>query len=159
MNETCYACELLATTKEHAPPRLFVPERSSSQPHNCPFLRVAQQRQLDGRGICSGCRHLDVWHERDREQTFNDKVLRLFDVHPVYLHHFSDFRGIKLQGKITGVFEVDIRRMERVMSACVSALHFQDTGEKQTAWEIILANLASASAHLEEQIACLRFLQ
>jgi hypothetical protein len=160
LDETCYACELLATTKEHAPPRSFFP---AGHRHNLITVPSCALHNNDNsmdveyaRGVVTSMFGTNLI----AEQHFNDKVLRSFDRSPGLLSTtFADFRGMKLQGKTTGVFEVNIKRMERVMSACVSALHFNDTGQKQTAWEIFFANLAfSERASPEEQSAWSEFL-
>ena len=80
------------------------------------------------------------------ERHFLDKAMRSFDRTPALLHTtFSDIRPVKVQGMEVGAFTANIERIEVVMSACLTALHFLETGEQNQQWEIVLPNMSFAS--------------
>jgi len=152
--ETCYACDQTATTKEHAPPKSFFPE---AQRHNlitvpsCALHNNANAMDVEyTRNIVSTSYGInDVG-----QQHFLDKAMRSFDHSPKLLSAtFSDIRPVQLQGVQIGSFTVDVSRINAVMSACVAALHFHETGEKLQRWEIVLPNMRfNPSSTTDEQV-------
>ncbi|MGC1921156.1 MAG: hypothetical protein WA682_14760, partial [Acidobacteriaceae bacterium] len=85
---------------------------------------------------------------------FANKSLRSFEHSPALLHQtFADIRPISIKGKRVGLYTVDTNRIQNVMQACIGALHFRETAEKLSKWEIVLPNLSFSSGISEEQFA------
>lgn len=75
------------------------------------------------------------------EKHFAEKTARSFSNSPKLLNAtFGDLRSVNFRGVNTGAVTVDLKRVDRVMEACVCALHFRETGQKQSKWEIALPN-------------------
>jgi hypothetical protein len=149
--QTCYACTAPATTREHAPPLSFFPKGyrdnlitvPSCEDHNnanamdVEYVRNVISTMLGNNTIA--------------EQHFFDKAIRSFDHTPALLHTtFSDIRPVQIQGQTIGVFTTDTDRVERVMAACVRALHFRETGERIYDWAIVLPNMGFSSHNTTE---------
>ena len=64
---------------------------------------------------------------------------------------FSDIRPIRIQGKECGMFTTDASRIENVMSACLTALHFHETDEKATVWHVTLPNLGMSASDVSPE--------
>ena len=95
------------------------------------------------------------------EQHFLDKGMRSLNRRSSALLHrtFSDIRPIKVGGAECGIFTTDVSRVDAVMTACLTALHFRETGEKVTGWHVTLPNLGmSASDVSPEGVAAWRDL-
>jgi hypothetical protein len=68
--------------------------------------------------------------------------MRSFDHSPKLLNAtFADIRPVQINGGISGVFTVDVERVKTVMEACVRAIHFAETSERCSGWEIVVPNL------------------
>jgi hypothetical protein len=142
----CYACDRPATTKEHAPPLSFFPKEHREKLITVPSCALHNNANA-----------MDVEYARNviatmlgtnelGQQHFFDKAMRSFDHTPALLHTtFSDIRPVNIQGMTTGVFTLDVGRIKNVMAACVRALHFRETGERISDWEIVLPNLHFSS--------------
>jgi hypothetical protein len=78
------------------------------------------------------------------QKHFFDKAKRSFDHTPKLLFQtFGSIRPVMIDGSVGGIFTTDLERVESVMSACVTGLHFHETGLKLSGWKICLVNLAS----------------
>jgi len=151
--DTCYACAEPATTKEHAPPRSFFPTRHRTNLITVPSC-AAHNNELSK----------DVEYTRNiistmfgtneiGQQHFADKSLRSFHHSPGLLHRtFADIRPVSVRGQTVGLFTVDTDRIQTVMQACVSALHFRETLQRVNKWELVLPNLSFSSDMTEEQV-------
>ena len=85
------------------------------------------------------------------EQHFLDKGMGSLEHTPALLHPtFSDIRPVKIQGEKVGAFTMDVNRVKNVMNACRTALHFRETGEKISTWEVVFPNLGLSDATHEE---------
>jgi hypothetical protein len=91
------------------------------------------------------------------ERHFLDKAMRSFDHTPALLHTtFSDIRPVKVQGMEIGAFTTDVERVKAVMNACLTALHFHETGERMGRWEIVLPNMGFANDTTQEEAGAWR---
>jgi hypothetical protein len=151
---TCYACDQPATTREHAPPLAFFPKGlrnnlitvPSCELHNNPISADVEY----ARNVIStmlGVNEVGQLH-------FFDKAIRSFDHTPALLHTtFSDIRPVSIRGMTTGVFTLDVARITNVMTACIRALHFRETGERIYDWELAFPNLHFSSGDATEEEA------
>jgi len=157
---TCYACNKPATTKEHAPPSSFFPQNHRTNlitVPSCPEHNVDNSKDVEyARNVITTMFGVNEVGERH----FADKTQRSLDHSPALLKRtFADMHAIQFQGKTTGAFTVDNKRIEQVMIACVCALNFRETGEKQPNWEIVLPNLFfKENATEEDKETWLQFL-
>lgn len=152
---TCYACDQPATTREHVPPQSFFPEG-----HRQNLITVPSC------ALHNNANSKDVEYTRNVISTFfgvNDvgqkhfltKGMRSFEHTPALLQTtFSDIRPVSVGGVQVGAFTTDVARVKKVMIACLTALHFRDSGEKVQHWEIVLPNMGFSSTDTTpEQVA------
>ncbi|WP_263385441.1 hypothetical protein [Granulicella arctica] len=91
------------------------------------------------------------------ERHFFDKAMRSFDRTPALLHTtFSDIRPVEVQGMVVGAFTADVKRIKRVMTACLTALHFRETNEKIPHWEVVLPNMGFGNDTTHEEAGAWR---
>ncbi|SFS10764.1 hypothetical protein SAMN05421771_1844 [Granulicella pectinivorans] len=153
-NATCYACDQPATTKEHTPPYSFFPEGQRLNLITVPSCEAhnnANSKDVEyARNVIT-----TMFGTNDvGQQHFADKALRSFDRSPKLLNMtFADIRPVTLHGQTVGAFTMQTDRIEAVMNACVTALHFRDTNERIPNWEVILPNLSFQGDTTEAQAA------
>jgi|SRR6185437_272465 len=74
--------------------------------------------------------------------------MRSYDRSPALLHTtFSDIRPVSVEGVQAGAFTANVERIKVVMNACITALHFRETGEKVQNWGIVLPNMQFDTPH------------
>jgi hypothetical protein len=151
---TCYACDQPATTREHVPPICFFPKE-----HRANLITVPSC------ALHNNANSLDVEYSRNvittmfgtneiAQKQFDDKVERSFVNSPNLVNTtFADIHGVVFEGVLTAVCTVNTKRIERVMSACASALHFRETGERKTEWYVVFPNLAFSENAPQEAVA------
>ena len=150
--KTCYTCDQPATTREHVPPLSFFPKGYRNNlitVPSCPLHNNANAMDVEyTRNVISTFFGVnDVG-----QQHFFDKALRSFDRTPALLYTtFSDIRPVKVQGMEVGAFTTDVERIKVVMSACLTALHFRETGKRIRCWEIVLPNMGFANDTTHEE--------
>jgi hypothetical protein len=135
----CYACDKPATTREHAPPSSFFPEGQRVNLITVPSC--ADHNNANSKDVEYARNVITIMFGVNEigQQHFSDKSLRSLDHSPALLRStFSDIRPVRFQGTTIGRFTVDTARIESVMSACVCALHFRETGVRKPNWGIIL---------------------
>jgi hypothetical protein len=147
----CYACDEPATTKVHAPPLSFFPEGHRVNLVTVPSCELHNNAEsMDAeytRNVISIL--LDV--NPVGELQFLEKGVRSREHAPAQLHTtFSDIRPVKVAGQEVGADTIDVNRVKNVMSACLTAMHFRETGEKVPTWEVVLPNLGFSAATLKE---------
>ncbi len=147
----CYACDEPATTKEHAPPLSFFPEEHAVNLVTVPSCDLHNNaKSMDAeytRNVISALLGVSPVGERH----FVDKGVRSPEHAPALLHTtFSDIRPVKVAGHEVGVDTIDANRVKNVMRACLTALHYRETGEKVSTWEVVLPNLGFLAATLKE---------
>jgi hypothetical protein len=141
-SKQCYACTKPATTKEHAPPFSFFPAGQRTNlitVPSCPGHNNDSSKDVEyARNVISTMFGVNAIGQ----QLFAAKSIRSFDRSPALMYKtFADIRPVQLQGMMVGAFTVDTARIASVMRACITALHFRETGERASDWEIILPNL------------------
>ena len=141
-SKQCYACTKPATTKEHAPPFSFFPTGQRTNlitVPSCPEHNNDNSKDVEyARNVISTMFGVNVIGQ----QLFADKSMRSFDRSPSLMRRtFADIRPVLLRGGTVGAFTVDTARIANVMRACITALHFRETGERASDWEIILPNM------------------
>lgn len=150
---TCYACDKPATTREHAPPRSFFPEAYRN--NNLITVPSCASHNNDNSKDVEYARNIISTYygvNNVGQELFLDKSMRSFDRSPALLNTaFSDIRLVMIRGATCGAFTVDVERIEVVMRACVSALHFHFTGTKRLDWTIVLASLGHSNDVSKEQ--------
>jgi hypothetical protein len=135
---TCYACCRKATTSEHVPPKAFFP-RGRNLPRG-----IDLRRNLITVPSCSK-------HNTDKAD--DDEYLLFvigtsWETGPVAQHHYftqlrpvilaqprvrAFFNGAKpivIDGQVTGMYEVEQERVERVLSLIARAIYFHHFGRR-----------------------------
>jgi hypothetical protein len=73
---------------------------------------------------------------------FEGKVKRSFDRSPEFWGStFSSMQTVAYNGQITGAYVMDIPRLDNVFKACARAIHFRETGAKQSDWGLVKPRL------------------
>ena len=142
VEKLCYACTEPATTREHYPPYSFFPAGNNvnlTTVPSCDLHNNANSRDVEYvRNIITTVLGVN----QVGEAHFLDKSMRSFDRSPKLLNAtFADIKPVQINGGISGVFTVDIARVKAVMEACVRAIHFAETSERRSDWEIVVPNL------------------
>jgi hypothetical protein len=137
----CYACAELATTREHSPPYSFFPAGNNANLMTVPSCELhnnANSKDVEyARNIITTM--LGVNHTG--ESHFLGKAMRSFERSPKLLNAtFGDIRPVQINGGTSGLFTVNVERVEAVMEACVRAIHFAETSERCGDWKIVVPN-------------------
>jgi hypothetical protein len=132
-SKQCYACTKPGTTKEHAPPFSFFPAGQRTNlitVPSCPEHNNDNSKDVEYvRNVISTMFGVNSIGQ----QLFADKSMRSFDRSPALLYNtFADIRPVQLQGGTVTAFTIDTARIANVMRACITALHFQETGGRVT---------------------------
>jgi hypothetical protein len=139
---TCYACELPASTKEHAPPRSFFPVNKRDSLTTVPSC--AQHNNDNSR---------DVEYVRNVITTMlgiNEEGLKMFNGPTsrslgrstgLRVSTFGSMHTLQVGDMLTGALTVDLNRVNSVMIACTTALHFANTSQKHSQWAVVSPNL------------------
>lgn len=138
----CYACTEPATTREHYPPFSFFPAGNNvnlTTVPSCELHNNAKSKEVEYvRNIITtmlGVNEVGQSH-------FLDKSMRSFDHSPKLLNAtFADIRPVQINGGTSGVYTINVERMEAVMEACVRAIHFAETSERRGGWKLVVPNL------------------
>lgn len=148
---TCYACDRPATNREHAPPLSFFPKAHRDDLITVPSCELHNNANA-----------MDVEYTRNvisifygvnsvGEQHFLNKGVGSLEHTPALLRTtFSDIRPVRVKGAEVGVFTMDVNRVKTVMNSILTALHYCETGEKISTWEVVLPNLGLSDATPEE---------
>lgn len=138
-NATCYACERPASTVEHCPPKSFFP---NGHRRNLMTVPSCEQHNNDN--------SKDVEYARNAITTmaginttglelFERKTKKSLDHSPGLLFQtFSTMEPVIYGERVTGMYHLDIDRLELVFGACVRALHYRDTQRKHADWAIVM---------------------
>lgn len=139
---TCYACERPASTVEHCPPKSFFPE--GQRDHLLTVGSCAQHNNDNSKDV-EYVRNVltTLWGVGSSGlELFERKARRSLDRSPGLLTQtFSTMQTVFYEGQITGVFRLDINRLESVFEACARAVHYHDTRQKHTNWGIVMPRL------------------
>ena len=137
--ETCYACERPASTIEHCPPKAFFP---TGQRQNLMTVPSCEEHNNDY--------SKDVEYTRNAITTlwgvnttgldlFERKTKKSLDRSPGLLFQtFGTMQAAMYGEHVTGVYHLDIDRLEVVFAACVRAVHYRDTRRKHADWGIVM---------------------
>jgi hypothetical protein len=147
MRDECYACDTVATSTEHVPPRCFFPEGHRTNLITVPSCAAHNQGNS-----------LDVEYVRNVISTqhgVNDLAARVFestkcslDRSPKLLTQtFGRMTPVLVEGEEVGTFPIDLTRHERVMQAIAYALYFHNYGRKHCGdWRVFTASFAYADS-------------
>jgi hypothetical protein len=142
ITETCYACERLASTVEHCPPKSFFPE---GQRHNLMTVGSCEQHNNDNSMDVEYVRNTltTLWGVNNAgQELFESKTRGSLDRSPKLLTQtFSTMRPLIYEEQQVGVFRLDLDRLTRVFEACVRAVHYRDTQQKHLNWAIVMPRL------------------
>jgi hypothetical protein len=166
VTKTCYACDQPATTDEHCPPKSFFPEGKRDQlitVGSCERHNNAQSKDVEYvRNTIT-----TFWGVNEAGQKLFEKARRSFDRSPRLLGQtFNTMKTVLYEQQITGTFTVDTERFQTVLTACVRAIHFHDTGDKHPNWGIVMPGLkfdaslpSTAKENWDKLIGMLRTVQ
>ena len=72
-------------------------------------------------------------------ELFERKTKKSFDRSPgLLVQTFSTMEPVMHREHITGMYHLDIDRLESVFGACVRAIHYRDTHQKHVDWGIVM---------------------
>lgn len=138
MSPTCYACDEVATTVEHVPPRSFFPIGSRKDLLTVPSCEAHNNDLSKDVEYVRNIIPLVMGTNDTGHKHFVNKVLPSFDRSPALkAQTFRDLREVDLGGGPAGIFTVDLVRLTRVMEAILAALYFRETGQKNARWAVI----------------------
>lgn len=150
--ESCYACERPASTIEHCPPKSFFATRQRQNLITVPSC--AEHNNENSK---------DVEYARNAITTlwginttglelFERKTKKSLERSPGLLFHsFSTMEPVMQGEHVTGIYHLDIDRLELVFGACVRAIHYRDTRQKHADWGIVMPSFAFDS-NVPEQL-------
>ena len=145
MQDTCYTCDSKAVTREHVPPKSFLPTGLRS---NLITVPSCDAHNYDN--------SLDVEYVRNvlsAQHGTNEAAAKVFATTKRSLDRSSKlrtrtFRGLKpviVEGQETGAFPIDLPRHKRVMGAIAHALYFHDYGQKHRGdWQVFTPSFGYA---------------
>jgi hypothetical protein len=151
--DTCYACEKPASTVEHCPPRSFFP---AGQRRNLMTVPSCTEHNNDSSKDVEYARNAitTLWGVNTTGlELFERKTKKSLDRSPKLL--FQTFRTMEpvLYGEhVTGVYRLDLDRLDSVFRACVRAIHYRDTQLKHPDWAIVMPGCVFDS-NVTEQFA------
>jgi hypothetical protein len=139
VTDTCYACERPASTIEHCPPKAFFP---NGQRQNLMTVPSCDEHNNDNSKDVEYARNAitTLWGVNTTGlELLERKTKKSLDRSPGLL--FQPFRTMEpvMYGEhVTGVYHLDIDRLEVVFGACVRAVHYRDTRRKHADWSIVM---------------------
>ena len=138
MPDTCYACDQLATTREHAPPKSFFPADKRDQLITVPSCEVHNNDNSPDVDYVRNLLSFQFGTNQDGLSQFNGVVQRsLARSTGLKVSMLSSMATVQVDETLTGQVTVDRCRVDRIMKAIVQALHFRDTSQKVREWTII----------------------
>lgn len=138
----CYACTNPATTREHYPPSSFFPVGNNVNLTTVPSCELHNNANSKDVEYVRNIITTVLGVNQVGESHFFNKSMRSFDHSPKLLNAtFADIRPVEINGGTSGVFTVDVDRVKTVMQACIRAIHFAETSERLSDWEIVVPNL------------------
>jgi hypothetical protein len=139
----CYACQRLASTVEHVPPKCFFPEALRT---NLITVPSCARHNNDNSKDVEYVRNLLVFTTElgPESKAVFSRAIRSMEHRPaLWSTMFPDIQKIQFQGRETAAFSIDLVRLKRVMAAIVQALHFRDFAIKWRRWRIFSPTLHS----------------
>lgn len=137
---TCYMCDSKATSNEHAPPAMFFPEQKDL-PKGLDYRKGLisvpscdlhnSKKSKDDEFLCI----IIVSHFKNNlpaQRHFSTKVMRALHKRRSLLALFKNPRPAFVEGKSTGIFNVDIDRFHRSLDHIARALYFDKYKKKWT---------------------------
>jgi hypothetical protein len=138
----CYACTKVATTREHYPPYSFFPAGKNVNLTTVPSCELHNNANSKDVEYVRNIITTVLGVNQVGESHFLGKSMRSFDHSPKLLNAtFADIRPVQINGGTSGLFTVDVERVKTVMEACIRAIHFSETSEHCSSWEIVVPNL------------------
>jgi len=142
IGKLCYACTEPAKTREHYPPDSFFPAGNRVNLTTVPSCELHNNANSKDVEYVRNIITTVLGVNQVGESHFLDKSMRSLDRSPRLLNAtFGDIRPVQVNGGTSGLFTVDVDRVKTVMEACVRAIHFAETAERLSAWEIVVPNL------------------
>ena len=151
MSDSCYACESIATSREHIPPRCLFPKGHRHDLITVPSCDVHNlKKSRDDEYL----RHVLACAPGNNDlclSLIEEGILPSFDYRSHLVETFlPDLQAVSVRGMETGSFSVDLDRFFRSIGAIVKGLYFynyrkQLTSEFQIAWgSLVTSDLAEA---------------
>ncbi|MCW3096512.1 MAG: hypothetical protein JWL77_2130 [Chthonomonadaceae bacterium] len=130
--EECYMCDQEATTKEHVPPKCFFPKGHRAGLITVPSCAIHNNdNSMDVeyvRNILVQHHHVNQLAIDHAQSTATRSMIRRPQLARTT---FASLRPVLMSdGQETGVFQVDLERLKRVMSAMAYALYFHVFGKQ-----------------------------
>lgn len=162
----CYACNRLASTAEHVPPKCFFPEELRTNLITVPSC--AQHNNANSVDV-EYVRNVLIFTAEiapENSTVFSRAIRSMEHTRALWSTMFPSVQRIQFDGRETGAFPVNLVRLKRVMRAIVQALHCRDCGVKQKRWEVFCPTLHSSQTlggkadnfeSLRKQLATVRY--
>ncbi len=143
--ETCYMCDRVATTREHAPPLSFFPVGRREKLITVPSCKTHNN---DNSEDVEYVRNIVVTENHTNEvgrEMFAAKVRRSYARgHKLRRSTFRKIREVMVNGRETAVVQINETRFNPIIRAIAFALYFHDFGEKfQFRWMVYRATMLS----------------
>lgn len=138
--KTCYMCDNRATSKEHVPPAMFFPEQKDlpkgwdykKQLITVPSCDLHNSKKSeDDQFICIIiASHFEG--NLSAQRHFSTKVMRALRKHRSLLTYFKNPRPALVEGRSTGMFDVDMDRFKGAFDHITRGLYFNKYKKKWT---------------------------
>ena len=147
MKRTCYACDKLATSKEHVPPKCFFPKKKyllSGMDYRRNLIRVAScddhnqaKSQDDLYLLFVILSHYG--NSATAQRYFSRKIIPLLKRYPSLLRKFiPGYYPATVHGQATGAIVLDIVRVRKCLDLIARAIYFRHYEEKWHQPQVII---------------------
>jgi hypothetical protein len=143
----CYMCELMATTREHVPPRSFFPQGFRTNLWTVPSC---ERHNLDNSMDVEYVRNVIVSHRNVRgtaQQLAQSASFRSFErSSALFFRTFGGAEEVMVDGEQTLVFRFELERFRRVMEAIAFGLFYRENAERFGGqWQVFSPTLLAAN--------------
>ena len=147
----CYACGKVATTREHVPPYCFFPTGYRENLITVPSCEEHNNKQSNEVEYVRNILSVHFSTNKLAREMSKGKVKRSFDYNPVLKKNtFKDLHPIILNGQKTGMFNVDLKRLEIIMRGIAAAIYFYQFQKIYSgSWGILIDSATSQEAIIE----------
>jgi len=132
---TCYACDGIATSKEHVPPRSFFPPSYRKNLITVPSCDIHNSEKSKNDGYLRSL--IAIYYENNLEGQllFSQKVMRSLKRRPNLIKRFfftGDVYPALINGKPSMAFSYDSKRLEETIACIAKAIYYHHFQMKWT---------------------------
>lgn len=155
MPDTCYMCDEVATSREHAPPRCFFTKEDKKN-YKLPLITVPScdkhnsEKSLDDEYL----RSIIVSHYDTNQKArtmWKSKVLRSLkrNNYSLFKKAMKDINPMQIGGIETGVFSFDVDRFNGCLESIANAIYFYEY-KKRCEYKWFILNRSGATVAVNE---------